>query len=386
MIPETKLLQRLMGRMAEELRGTLQAISGQTEIMYEANQTASDRLRCLGHIRRNVKTLSELAEDLASLSEKDSTSVDEQQAFQLKEEIARIYSTLASQAWKRGLKLRIQSDGQLPETMHLPRKWFRQSLIHLVEGMISTAERGEIIVNFVIDHSDGAALPSSFLKVTVSGVLAESGTRNSLKREDEADSENAILESIPWLLAKHFIQTTGSHLEISRSANGQTSLHYRIPLGDISSLKRIEGFTEADLGPEWKSALENPERPLAGLRVLIAEDMPENRLLLSRVLQKLGALVDVAENGLEAVQRAQAKSFDFILMDIQMPVLDGLQAALELQRKGCRVPLIALTARSASQTRSQCLSAGYVDYLTKPIDVSSILDTLQRHTAPKKLA
>jgi len=122
-------------------------------------------------------------------------------------------------------------------------------------------------------------------------------------------------------------------------------------------------------------------RDLEGLRVLLAEDGIDNQNLISYLLRKVGAHVEVADNGKIAVEKAAAEHFDLILMDIQMPEMDGYEATGLLRKRGFTRPIVALTAHAMSENRQQCLEAGCDDYLAKPVNPAKLIQSIARYCA-----
>lgn len=117
---------------------------------------------------------------------------------------------------------------------------------------------------------------------------------------------------------------------------------------------------------------------LAGCRILVVEDAPDNQLLISRFLKLEGATVALAGNGQEALDYLALHDVDVVLMDIQMPVMDGFEAAQQLRGQGCKVPLVALTAHALNHEREQCFTAGFNEHLSKPIDFRTMTATIQK--------
>lgn len=124
------------------------------------------------------------------------------------------------------------------------------------------------------------------------------------------------------------------------------------------------------------------DAPLGGLKILLVEDSDDNRLLVERVLVKRGATVTTAENGEEAVERAAEKDFDVVLMDIQMPVMDGYTAMGVLKERNYRAPVIALTAHAAVEERARTRDAGFATHVTKPIEFAVLTDAIRSVVRP----
>lgn len=128
------------------------------------------------------------------------------------------------------------------------------------------------------------------------------------------------------------------------------------------------------------------EKPLSGARILLAEDFPDNQLLMRLYLSGSGAQVDVANNGEEAVSKAKGGDYDIVLMDIQMPVKDGIQATRELRASGFQQPILALTAHAMSEEISRSLGAGCNAHLTKPITKPVLIEAVRSYMAKSKNA
>ncbi len=120
----------------------------------------------------------------------------------------------------------------------------------------------------------------------------------------------------------------------------------------------------------------NTNKKLGGLRVLLAEDSPDNQLIVSLMLKAAGAEVAVVDNGQAVLDQLQRQSYDVVLMDITMPVMDGFEAILRLRSEGNQVPVFALTAYSLDEERQKCLESGFTGHISKPIDRAALLESL----------
>lgn len=119
---------------------------------------------------------------------------------------------------------------------------------------------------------------------------------------------------------------------------------------------------------------------LSDKSILIVDDVEDNRLLIQRILAKEGALLTLATNGEEGLNKALQENFDIILMDIQMPIMDGYTATRRLRQAGYRNPIIALTAHAMKDDRERCLAAGCTDYLTKPVHFQKLINTILNYS------
>jgi CheY-like chemotaxis protein/HPt (histidine-containing phosphotransfer) domain-containing protein len=175
----------------------------------------------------------------------------------------------------------------------------------------------------------------------------------------------------------------GGNVKVKSEPGKGSIFTLRIDVGPLKDVEMVAGMTE--------SILPKPTFPDAQVwmvrgRILLVEDGLDNQRLISTHLRKAGGQVDIADNGRIGVDmalaaEAAARPYDLIVMDMQMPVLDGYGATSELRRRGFRQPIIALTAHALSEDREKCLRAGCTDYLTKPIAKDQLLQTINGHLA-----
>jgi CheY-like chemotaxis protein len=185
----------------------------------------------------------------------------------------------------------------------------------------------------------------------------------------------------------------GGRITVTSALGAGSTFHVQIPIGPLAAEPWIE-FQSSELADVARDAevrqaspgvgaLPDATLPLSGRRILLAEDGPDNQWLISHLLEKNGAQVELVEDGLQAVAKAHGawqsgQPFDAVLMDMQMPVLDGYEATRRLRVEGYDLPILALTAHAMAGDRQKCLAAGCDDYLTKPIQLPQLLASLAR--------
>ena len=199
-------------------------------------------------------------------------------------------------------------------------------------------------------------------------------------------------------ISRRLSEMLGGGIEIIATAPGEgTTMRETVSPGSLDGVEMIEDVSRAISESVDASATHDESQsmvgatdPLAGLKILLAEDGPDNQRLISLMLKKAGATVDIAENGKAAVEAAwraveSSAFYDIILMDMQMPIMDGYEATAQLRANGYRRPIVALTAHAMGGEMKKCISAGCDGYLTKPIKRSTLIEGVLQHalaTAP----
>jgi PAS domain S-box-containing protein len=365
-----------LANMSHEIRTPMSAIMGYTDIL-GARLEDPDNLQCLDTIRTNGHYLLEIIDDILDLSRIEAGKLDlDIKRVRPDRLVLEVQSLMKLRASDKGLELAVDFDGPLPETIETDPTRLRQILINLVENAIKFTESGEVRVTLRLDAA------ASRLEVDVSdtGAGIQPATLSKLFRPfTQADSS----------LTRRF---GGSGLGLSicralaRLLGGDVTVESRVGEGSrfriTITVGNLDGVPLRD--PEkFDAAPSAPPRRLRELscRVLVVDDRREMRHLAEHMLEEAGAEVGLAVDGSDALERVfdaqvRGRPFDAILLDMQMPVLDGYRAAAELRRRGFDRSIIALTANAMKEDEAKCLSCGCDAYLSKPLDRAALIDTV----------
>jgi CheY-like chemotaxis protein len=176
-------------------------------------------------------------------------------------------------------------------------------------------------------------------------------------------------------LSRQLARSLGGDVIVSKTELGKGAT-FQVTVPDRPELKSAESLmTKADK----KHRANVADKSLAGIKILVVDDAPDNRQLIWHYLNREGAIIDTADNGVIGVQKALAGNYDIVLMDIQMPEMDGHTATFKLRAAGFQKPIIALTAHAMSEVRDKILSMGATAHLPKPIDVKELIATISEH-------
>jgi signal transduction histidine kinase len=367
-----------LANMSHEIRTPMTAIIGYADLLLTPGQTASERLECTQIIRRNGEHLLSLINDILDVSNIEAGRVKIESVPCSPLRVASdVISLMNQRAVDKSISLSLEHGPNIPAVHSDPLR-LRQVLVNLVGNAIKFTEHGGVTLRVAAESSAGNP-PSCriIFEVQDTGIgIASRHVERVFNAFSQADTSTTRRYG-----------GTGLGLSISRNLarlmNGDVSVTSSPGAGSTFSF-----WLEVPLstGPAAATAPEpsRPESTLTG-RVLLAEDSPDNQNLFYFYLSRAGADVTIVPDGRLAVEaafqsRAESRPFDVILMDMQMPVMDGYTAAGELRGRGWTGPIIALTAHAMSGDRERCLAAGCTDYLTKPISRETLLAACDRWT------
>jgi signal transduction histidine kinase/CheY-like chemotaxis protein/HPt (histidine-containing phosphotransfer) domain-containing protein len=384
-----------LANMSHEIRTPMTAIIGYADLLLYPNQTPSDRLQCIQTIRRNGQHLLMIINDILDFSkiEAGRMSVDRVRCSPL-QIVAETASLMRVAAMAKDLIFKVEYEGPIPQTIVTDPMRLRQILINLLNNAIKFTNSGSVRLLIHLDNQDPSTQRLRFDVIdTGIGIAQEKLTRlfNPFSQADNSMSRKYGGTGLGLAISKRLVEMLGGDISVvSEPAKGST-FSVTVDTGSLADVKLIVGATESyHIPPDLVSAtLPGPQLPRG--RILVAEDGLDNQRLIAFLLKSAGAEVELAENGRIAVEKALAAvarhtPYDLIVMDMQMPEMDGYEATSKLRRKGFTIPIVALTAHALSDDRGKCINAGCTDYLTKPIDREKLLETISFYIQRQRAA
>ncbi len=383
-----------LANMSHEIRTPMTAILGFTDVLIESGDMSKappERLEAARTIKRNGEYLLAIINDILDLSKIEAgRMVLERVPCSPCGLIAEVFSLVRVRAEAKKLSLKYEYVGPMPERIESDPVRVRQILINLIGNAIKFTEIGEVrLITQLSDQPDGPVLQFDVVDTGIG--MTPQQAANLFQPFTQADSSTTRKfggTGLGLTISRRLAQMLGGDVVLVESHPGSgTRFRFMLPTGDLSGVRLLDDPAAATrLTPEEPQSVAE-DQMLAGLRLLLAEDGPDNQRLIVHVLRKAGAQVDVVADGQQACERALAaresgRPYDVILMDMQMPVMSGYEATQALREAGYEGPIVALTAHAMAGDRDKCLAAGCDDFATKPIDRKKLLYTVRRHARP----
>lgn len=391
-----------LANMSHEIRTPMTAILGYAELISDETENGldpSERSDALRIILDNGQHLLDLINEILDLSKIESGQLElEMRAVSPATLVGEVVSLMRVRTDAKGLELDYDIAPDVPDVIWSDGNRIRQVLINLIGNAIKFTDTGEISIQVSSIERENAANLS--IAIRDSGIgITESQAEKIFEPYAQADSSTTRRFGGTGLglpLSLRIAKMFGGEIKLESEADRGSTFTFNFPIVEPPEGATLDTPAEAkdaraagatSEGEQATSAEKTPELPTdLGCKILLAEDTPTNQMLIKRIMVLAGASVEVAENGQIAVDMArQAKDagapFDLVLMDMQMPVLDGYQATRKLRELGFDLPIIALTAHAMSGERERCIEAGCDDYATKPIDRPKLLHMIVGHLA-----
>ncbi|HYE21781.1 MAG TPA: ATP-binding protein [Tepidisphaeraceae bacterium] len=367
---------------SHEIRTPMNAILGYADMLLDPAATPDDRRHCVKVIRRNGEHLLAIINDILDISKIEAAKMTaERIPCDLPQLVADVIGLVKPKAVEKGLRFRVTFDEVIPRTVTTDPVRARQVLVNLIGNAIKFTHAGEVHLHVARE----IAYFSQTLRFTITdtgvGMTDEQVGRlfQPFTQADASTTRKYGGTGLGLTISRKLAQLLGGDISAASEAGRGSTFAFWLDAGPRDGAELVDGFTEAQLELPEPDAEAAARQILLSGHVLLAEDGEDNQHLLTVFLEQAGATVTLATNGADAVRLALAGTFDLVLMDMQMPVMDGYRAAGELRQAGYDKPVIALTAHAMAEDRTRCLAAGCTDYLTKPIDRVKLLETCRQH-------
>ena len=365
-----------LANMSHEIRTPMNAILGFTEILKRGyGRNPHDSLRYLNTIHSSGKNLLELINDILDLSKVESGRMELEDAWAEPHRIIHeVMQVLGIKAHEKGIGLHFRAQSALPQHIKTDPARFRQIIFNLMGNAIKFTEQGHVTVTCRFQKTPPG--PRLLIEIADTGGGIPPDKIESIfdpfTQADVAVTRRFGGTGLGLSISRKLARALGGDITVeSRPGEGST---FRVALtaGDLEGVSFLQ---PDEVATAWQEvgAKEQLRWQFPEVRVLIVDDGAENRELLRLLLQEAGLMVDEAENGLVGVEKAVAGHYDLILMDVNMPVLDGFAATQRLRQKGLKTPIIALTANAMKGSEQECLDAGFSGYFSKPIDIDRFM-------------
>ena len=393
-----KAKSQFLANMSHEIRTPLTSIVGYTDLMLEADglpvlpEVYVDHLET---IRRNGRHLLSILNDILDVSKIEAGRVEaERLPVSLLEIVDDVLSVMRQTASNKGIGFDVSYAGKVPATIQTDPTRLRQVLMNLIGNAIKFTEQGgvRLAIEFLGSQEDHMS-PALQFAVSDTGVgLSPAACDRIFDAFSQADASTTREfggTGLGLTICKQLAALLGGDVIVESIEGHGSTFTLTIDAGAIAGTCLVDATVrEADdepaAGPSTVTFLDGIRQSGARGRVLLVEDGADNRKLISLTLEKGGFEVTCAENGAVGVEvalvaSAEGEPFDLILMDMQMPVLDGYGATKKLREAGYERPIIALTAHAMRGDREKCIAAGCDDFATKPLDRRELMMTLISH-------
>ncbi|MES2791459.1 MAG: ATP-binding protein [Planctomycetota bacterium] len=387
-----------LANMSHEIRTPMTAILGFSELLVTEeglDKAPPARRQALESIYRNGQHLLQIINDILDLSKIEAGKLTiEKLACQPTRILQDLLGSLKGRADMKGLKLTAEQSHNCPEIVRTDATRLRQILLNIVGNALKFTAVGEVKVRMSYEQPDELGL-SGYLRFEVSdtgiGLTAEEISRlfEPFTQADTSTTRRFGGTGLGLAISRRLARMLGGDVTVEAKPGFGSTFTFWIQVEQPSrpntnqvspNIVIPDRHRASKFGNEWS------EGPLS-YRVLIAEDGPDNQRLIALYLRKAGATVSAVDNGQLAVALALAEEasgtpFDLILMDMQMPVMDGYEATERLRAAGFRRPIVALTAHAMTNARERSIASGCNDHATKPIDRIDLLNMIRRHLEP----